>query len=208
MSASLHTRLVRFRAGRMADWFVLFLVGMAAVAAPLSSARSDETYFCDGGRMVTVRFGELEKLARTDPCIAEHLSRRKGHPMASQRLAGVAPAGASQTVQEVSVPLPVRKPVLRHAATSGQSDSAQAAMAAARQLAKQGGNDIIVVHEAPPPSAGAHNGIAPRKTPVVFHHAAHHYYSNEPLPKGPADFRNVPIINAAPGAPAVFHHAR
>ena len=209
MSAGLHTCLARRRAGCMADWFFLFLAGLVAVAVPISSARSDETYICDNGRTVTVRFGELEKLASTDPCIAKYIARRTGSSIAPESSVKPAPAPALEPVVDVYVPLPVRKPVLMQAAMPANADdAAQTAMAAARQLAKQGSNDIIVDQEMAPPSRVTHGLGGPRSMPVVFRHAAHHYYSNAPLSKGPADFRIVPIINASPGEPNVFHHMR
>jgi hypothetical protein len=43
----------------VAGWFV-------------ESAKADEAYVCDGGRIVYVKFGELERMKRHDPCIAAY----------------------------------------------------------------------------------------------------------------------------------------
>lgn len=161
-------------------------VVIAAMLALAMPAAADETYVCEEGRIVTVRFGELAELARTDPCIARYLSQRSG-ALAPQPKTPVLPI-------KLDVPLPERKPAIaiapigpgvapRHAAT-----------------------EIIVHHEAPPPVEA--EGLRPRVEQIAFRRAGHHFYSNEELPKGPADFRNVPIINATPGETGIFHHTR
>jgi len=147
---------------------------------------ADESYVCDDGRVVTVRFGELEKLARTDPCIARYLSRRSG-PLAAQ------PAAAEAAI-EVDIPLPGRRPAVTTAS------------AGADVAPRHAETEVIVHYEAPP--AGEAAVLKARVEQIAFRRASHHFYSNEQLSARPVDFRNVPIINAAPGEPDTFHHTR
>jgi hypothetical protein len=167
-----------------------------AAILPASVVRADETYLCEGGRMVTVRFGELEALSRTDPCIAEHLAKRGRNvgatlPVAPSQSAAVIAGGV------MTPPLPERRPHY--------------------ELMPDAGGEMIVHHEAPPADAstpaqpsrslGVEN-LRPRVQQIAFRQAAHRIANSTALPTGPADFRRVPIINAEPGAPAVFHHTR
>lgn len=171
------------------------LLALLVMAAPV---RADETYVCEDGRTITVRFGELEKLAQTEPCIARYV---KARPL---RMAPPAQAAVSQPVAFMDVPLPVRKPPILKAEIAPEIVQRHAA------------TEIIVHHEAPPASqalttnaSASDDGVLrPRVEQVVFRHAPHHFYSDEPLPKGPADYRRVPIINAAPGEQPIFYHTR
>ncbi len=174
---------------------LLFAVVFCVMAAP---AHADETYVCEDGRTVTVRFGELAKLAKTEPCIARYLSARPSGlvlPASSAPLASADP----QPTALGDVPLPVRKPPILKVQIAPELGPSHPA------------TEIIVHREAPPSAAAAtgDNGhFGPRVEQVVFRHASHHFYSDQPLPKRPADYRRVPIINAAPGEPAVFYHTR
>ena len=178
--------------------------GLAAVALSLcllagfsGGADADETYICDGGRMVTVRFGDLERMARTDACIAAYVARR-GLATAEK------PAAPEPRTAEIEIPLPERRP--QHLIAAAPPAAAAASVPA------QG--DVIVQYEAPPArvttvQVAQDDGVLrPRVQRISFRHAPHHFHSDEELPKGPADFRRVPIINAGAGEPKVFYHAR
>lgn len=186
---------------------------VAAMIVLAVSVRADESYLCEDGRIVTVRFGELERLARTDACIAGHLARRTRGAGAeasaleaptssaanstSPAIAPNAPSSSTTAVVraiDADVPPPVRKPVI--AVATAEPDN----------IPRHAATEIIVHYEAPPPADGPL--VKPRVEQVVFRRATHHYYSSDPLPEGPVDFRHVPIINAAPGTPGVFHHTR
>lgn len=164
------------------------IAAMLVLALP---ALADESYVCEGGRIVTVGFGELEKVARTDPCIARYLANRPS-VMSPQ-------AVAMEAANEVDVPLPARKPAaaLANAATSASTSDA---------VTRHAPTEVIVHYEAPP--TGEAEVLRPRVEQIAFRRAPHHFYSNEALPQGPVDFRNVPIINATQGEPSIFHHTR
>ena len=182
---------------------ILIALGTAIlVATALAQATvAEESYICEDGRVVTVRFGELEKLSRTDTCIAKYLAARGAAAVPATltpRPAAEAPAG----IEAAHVPLPVRKP---HIDLATRTALDNAGVVASQQV----GTEIIVHHEPPPATAAGENaGLLPRVETVTFRRAAHHFYSSEELPKGPVDFRHVPIINAAPGEAAVFVHTR
>lgn len=206
---SVHCTCARRPFWRAAPRHVDIVVALGTVAlaaiAMATSGLADESYVCDDGRIVTVRFGELEKLSRTDDCIAKHLARR-----GAAALQPVAQPLPLPPTAAVDVPLPVRKPAIAIAAAGAAAATAAAAAAdAADRLATHAaGTEVIVHHEAPPQAGVVDGTLRPRVEQVQFRHAPHHFYSTEELPKGPADFRRVPIINAAPGEPAVFLHAR
>lgn len=165
---------------------LLALLALIIWAAPV---RADETYICEDGRAVTVKFGEIEKLSRTDPCIAKYVSRRA--PLLSTQLPSAATREPPAVVAEL--PLPARKPEIVNASAKSDNNT------------RYGATEIIVHHEAPPVD---YSVSQPRVEPVVFRHVSHHFHSNEALPKGPADYRRVPIINAGPGEPKIFYHTR
>lgn len=173
----------------------------AAFVAP--AALADEAYACEDGRVVMVRFGELEKLALTDPCIAAHLARRGGLqalPVAgtSPQPAALAPAAVMSSNQIVP-PLPGRKPMV-------PSQKQMIPVTAAVDAASEG--EIIIHNEAAP--AEEASARLPRVVNITFPHVVQrrHRALAPQHHSVPVDFRNVPIINAAPGEPAVFHHTR
>lgn len=170
------------RAGFAAALALPVLVTVGAI-----SARADEAYVCDGGRIVTVRVGELEAMKRKDPCIAAYYGIKADASSASPSMSAPAPA----PVAVVEPPLPARRP-----------SPVMPASAALPQQAAQ-------------PHPVAYSGdvvTVPRVVPVAFRYAAPRRAGNIETPQAaaaaPVDFRNIPIINAVPGEPAVFHHAR
>lgn len=85
----------------VAGWFV-------------EAARADEAYVCEGGRIVYVKMGQLERLKREDPCIAQYYGL---------------PAPGASTTQSAAAGSPHLKP-----STSTQESSSSAASAAAGGL--------------------------------------------------------------------------
>ena len=126
---------------------------IAAVAltagAIAGTARADEAYVCDGGRIAYVRPGELEIKKLQDPCIAKYFEITQTAKPATARAAIASPAvtPVSQTAAGTPVTLPT----------------------------------------APVHKTGVPTNAAPARAD---------------LPAG--DYRNVRIINAAPGADAWF----
>jgi hypothetical protein len=169
------------RAGFAAALALPVLVTVGAI-----SARADEAYVCDGGRIVTVRVGELEAMKRKDPCIAAYYGIKADASSASPSMSAPAPA----PVAFVEPPLPARRP-----SPVMPASAALPQQAAPHPVAYSG--DVVTV---------------PRVVPVAFRYAAPRRAGNIETPQAaaaaPVDFRNIPIINAVPGEPAVFHHAR
>lgn len=147
----------------------------AALVLGLIEAKADEAYVCEGGRIVTVRLGELDVMKRKDPCIAAYF--------------GVKPEPVVEASTEP--PLPERKPEIALAAVAHPAATPPHATASLTAL-----TDIVT---------------APRVEKVVFKHAGVRP-SLDATPadgaKVPVDFRRVPILNAQPGAPAIFYHTR
>lgn len=119
-------------------------------------AQADEAYVCEGGRVVYVRFGELETMKRRDPCIAAYHSGRDGP--------GHGPASAEAALV-----------VLTGAASASTAS----------------------------PPRGASSAIA---TGTVGRGASR--TSAPPVAHPDTDFRNIRILNAAPGESQVYRHLR
>jgi hypothetical protein len=157
-------------------------------------ARADEAYVCEGGRVVTVRMGELEVLKRKDPCIAAYYG---------VKLEAETAASSSRGADAAEPPLPERKPAAIGAAAEVAAADTPAAMPAVADAAS-----LPAASHAISPDIVT----SPRVERVVFRHAQR--ASAEPVATGsqvvaaPVDFRRVPIINAAPGAPGIFYHTR
>lgn len=171
------------RAGLAAALALPALLTLGAV-----TAKADEAYVCDGGRIVTVRVGELEAMKRKDPCIAAYYGIKAE---ASSAPSSLAVASMPAPVAVVEPPLPARRP------SQLASAGAPAPQPVALQRQPSYTGDIVT---------------APRVVPVSFRYAAPRRTGNIDVPRAspsaPVDFRNIPIINAVPGEPAVFHHAR
>jgi hypothetical protein len=93
-------------------WWAKLLAFTAGfvVATGIETARADEAFLCDRGRIVYVAPGQLEQMKRTDPCIAgyfgakvETTSPAIATPVATPKSA--TPQGPAGT--------PTAKPVLR-----------------------------------------------------------------------------------------------
>ncbi|MGQ0671396.1 MAG: hypothetical protein ACT4N2_00750 [Hyphomicrobium sp.] len=143
--------------------FALLPVAVAPLIVLLAgSSAADEAYICDGGRIVYVKYGELEHLKRTDACIAGYYGVT----------INVAPAAAA-------------------AAEKGLAMERAA-------LEKLGRKDE---GKSPGASGKGAQSVAGDRKPVRTAKAL-------PAPAPNTDFRNVLIINAAPGEARVFRHER
>jgi hypothetical protein len=91
---------------------MIFRVNIIATIALVGGAlveqtRADEVYLCDGGRLVYVKFGELEKLKRTDACIAGYFSGKTADNARNSVAANVA---VTERTNKIGIILPTRKP--------------------------------------------------------------------------------------------------
>lgn len=166
----------------------LFILIVALALLLPDVARADEAYVCEGGRVVYVPFGKLEAMQRKDDCLAAHYARGRRHaapvPAGSVAAPATAVATALAALAPTVPPLPVRRP---HAASASPE---------------------VVVHHEPPPAAVATELVAPRVEAVTFRHRLRAAAAPVAETTQPIDFRRVPIINARPGDPQVFHHTR
>ena len=78
----------------------LLVAAGAALAAGflVEGARADEAYVCEGGRVVTVKPGQLEELKKTDDCIAHYYpeARRESDAKAGDAALKVSAQAPSQ----------------------------------------------------------------------------------------------------------------
>lgn len=182
------------RCSRVADHFVHALVAVFAAGAALigSQAKADEAYACEDGRVVYVRFGELEAKKKSDPCVAAHYARanRRNVEATASAAEEAAPAQLPDVIAgEVAPPLPSRN--------SARLDQRSAVLQSVE--IGPGPDEHVNADEAE---------LKPRVEAVVFRHRSRRPTETSDTPPGPVDFRRVPILNARPGEPAVFNHNR
>ncbi|MFN3868556.1 MAG: hypothetical protein ACK4MF_05765 [Hyphomicrobiaceae bacterium] len=167
--------LVKFARGACCRSLMLALIVPLVLVIIAHRSHADVAYVCDGGRVVNVRSGELERMKRTDPCIAAYHGLEVAPPLPP--------------------PLPARNPRLaaNDAGIAGPVSPVPSAVPAT---------------EAAPASRASL--MAPRVERVVFSHAlpGNQRVETPTMPSAPVDFRRVPIINAQPGASAIFVHTR
>ncbi|MBL8565416.1 MAG: hypothetical protein JNM89_06860 [Hyphomicrobiaceae bacterium] len=178
----------------------------AALTIQGRQARAEEAYVCEDGRVVQVRIGELDRLKRTDPCIAAYHKMKvepAGAPPATPLAArgiktrgtgsAIVPAAPSTQVQTASV----NKPLAPPPAHNPEFESA-AEVAVEAPLARVAARAEIIT--------------SPRVEKIVFRHQAPARAGTigpvSIVPAGAVDYRHVPIINAAPGSDAIYVHTR
>lgn len=132
--------------------FGLALLLPAMLTVGVIEAQADEAYVCEGGRVVTVRLGELDVLKRKDPCIAAYY----GIALDAETIAAATDAGMP--------PLPGRKP-----ATLVATAQAAEPIAAGREIVTSPRVERVVFRHAVPATAAR---VAPTTTaasvPVDF----------------------------------------
>ena len=174
-------------------------VPMFAIAAIVSAtvdspAAADEAFICDGGRIAYVATVDLEDASRKDPCVAAYMARRVG--VARPPLRDTVANKRSVTVQASAPPVPLRHPLRAEGI---------APAVLARAAAGVTTGSIVAPHAAPIATARKATATV---TPVVFKHASRAHAERSPVADAPVDFRNVSILNAAPGQATHFYHAR
>ena len=127
---------------------VALLAGMWVEGA---RARADETFVCEGGRLVRAKTADLERLKRTDECIARYFGL---------------------SVADVETSLDAVAPVV---APAGVPAAEPAAATKVRDVGSDPATTVGRVTEAGPAR-----------------------------PKLPSDYRNVLLLNHAPGASPYF----
>jgi hypothetical protein len=71
-------------------------------ASGMEAARADEGFLCEGGRIVYVTFGELDKMKLTDACIAGYFGLK-----VAPATAAAAPAAALKTLESPAKIAPI-----------------------------------------------------------------------------------------------------
>jgi hypothetical protein len=180
---------------RAASMSVLGALGLA-LAAAASSAHADEAYVCDGGRVAYVRFGELEAMKRKDPCIAAYHGGTAAAPSIPD--ADAAPPPVAGDTSALSAATPVAPVVL----VAGPGARAVPPQRAAGPTAPQLVSPPRLVRSAR--AAGKRgNAVAEKAGGKVVERVA-----PPPVPHPETDFRNIKLLNAAPGDSAVYRHVR
>lgn len=176
---------------------------LTAGAAPLLMAaapvRADEAYLCAKDKIVYVAVADLERMKRTDPCIAAYYGMRVEAPDKAPDKAPVnapvkASAGAPEKViGKAAVATPATARVTTAEAVVKTIEQKPAARAAALPAA------------APRPELKPLADAAEtRRT-----HPAQIALAEPAVRVAPGtDFRNVRVLNASSPVDAVFHHSR
>lgn len=166
---------------------IISVLAAVALGSPPfhGAAYADEAYVCEGGRVAYVRFGELEAMKRKDPCVAAYYGDASSSSGSDQAADAGPDARAGQTHEG-------ELPVVR---TAGSRPVAGGA----------------------PPNAVPASKEMPRIATPPAPVAARRVATSAPVARAPAplpvahpetDFRNVRILNAAPGESSIFRHAR
>lgn len=185
------------RCSRVAVHFVHALVAVFAAGAALigSQAKADEAYACEDGRVVYVRFGELEAKKKSDPCVAAHYARNAR----TNRRNVEAPASAAEEAAPAQLPDVI----------AGDGAPPLPSRNSARLDQRSAVLQSVEIGPGPDEHVNADEAeLKPRVEAVVFRHRSRRPIESYDAPSGPVDFRRVPILNARPGEPAVFNHNR
>lgn len=164
---------------------ILALATLTAAAAG-SRVQADEAYVCEGGRVAYVRFGTLEEMKRKDSCVGAYYGIEA---------AAAEGGGASAGPDRGSIAAEARVHV-----TNG---------AAARPVVAAG--PVTPLLRQPPRPVTPHQraDAAARKAAVgAVGRVAARVPPPPPIAHPDTDFRNVRILNPAPGESAIFRHAR
>lgn len=170
-------------------YLLLPLTALASVLGAPVQAIADEAYICDAGRIVYVKPGELEHLKRSDPCIAGYYGLTVEAPSKSED--GKATSQARETNASTAA---VTKANGRMSKSVGRLGPAEKGLALERDA-------LAAIKQADPIAAkpAVERSSEPLKTAIGRKSKA---------PGPPADFRNVVIINAAPGTDPIFRHEK
>lgn len=177
-----------------ARWRAAFAAVLSVVAAQQllgsDTANAADAFLCDGGRVVYVELADLERMKRTDACIAGYFGIAIDQPDA-------APAASAGKLTDAAA--------AASAARSGQGakparqaqprTSAEAATSASHTAARRA---------APGRSPATAAGVPPLPVRTV---AVTRAAGGVPVVAAPAtDYRNVRVINAGSESQQWFHH--
>lgn len=169
----------------------LFGLGLAVALPVLSidagSAKADDAYVCDSGRIVYVKLGSLEQMKRTDPCIAAHygieLNPAKTLAEPAADVAEIETVVEPQRRQDDDVP------AMALVRTGSEPRHAKIGARIHPDAKKHKGQGTVQL-------VGTVGRIVERAPPAP------------PLAHPETDFRNVRVLNAQPGDSALYRHLR
>lgn len=171
------------------------LLAVAALLSPLAAAPAvaAEAYVCDGGRVVYVELADLERMKRTDACVAGYYGLTVEAPAAGRGAAGAkAASAATQSVTASSGAQGGPSPAAPATATVAAPNPSQFAL-------RRTGPSRAAAVPAVPVRTIAMTRPSSGSAPVAARPPA-------PEPAPDTDFRNVRVINASAEADQWFHH--
>ncbi|MFX4412571.1 hypothetical protein ABTA43_20190, partial [Acinetobacter baumannii] len=69
----------------------------------IATARADDAYVCDGGRLVYARPETLDKLKQTDPCIMQYYGLKPPQPAATASVTPIVAAAAPAVLKAAPI---------------------------------------------------------------------------------------------------------
>lgn len=156
------------------------------------AAHADDAYVCEGGRIAYVRFGDLEAMKRRDPCIAAYYGQSSRDDAAGAD--GEADASMTSDASDADA----ADLVVRTTATQTRSGSGAPGKHVAAPVLKSGPRLATPARRAATGKVAASGTVGRIVERTVAPPVAH--------PE--TDFRNVRVLNAAPGDDTVYRHLR
>ncbi len=176
------------------------VVSVVALGLFAQASRSDDAYVCDGGRLFYAKPATLEKFqaANVDPCNGRALDPTKSHAIQTPaRTSPPAPRPSSEPMTPGIIKPPtgpsLGPPRFRNAAEQvGPGMNGTATNQSASSFGRRSQPTTAVSAQ---PLERSDASPTPIKTKAT-------------APADESYFRAVPILNAAPGSPAVYRHNR
>lgn len=178
-------------ASSLSTLVVAFSACAAVIGAP-DAAVAAEAYLCAGGRIVYVEFADLERMKRTDACVAGYYGLTV--EPAAVAAPTTTPAAALASPSTPPAVLDAAAPAAGSARRPSPADYAARRVAPGRPAARSV-RTIAMIRKAGgvPAASGAGATVA---APALA----------TPVPTPGTDFRNVRVINASASGEQWFHH--
>lgn len=152
--------------------------GTTALLLNAPAVRADEAYLCGPDRIVYVAVADLERMKRTDPCIAAYYGMKVEEPAKPAANKPAAKAEAA-TPKAEKIVVPATKP----AAAKPQAPAPLKAAPELKRLPEE-----------------AHVRRKPAASKLAL--------AEMPVAAPGTDFRNVRVLNASSPDDAIFHHTK
>ena len=191
-------RLAAYAAARITITGLLAATAVAVFGA--SRVAAAEAYVCEAGRVVYVEFGDLERMKRTDACIARYYGLTAG------------PAGASAESQPRGANEPVAQAITERAAeVADPSVATEIPTAPPAPAARAAANPSKRASRGASPGRASAASVGARVTLPVRTLEFRRAGTQAPVAATPAsvadtDYRNVRVINAGEASQQWFRH--